>query len=66
MAAVLASVQSAEAMNFLVGPPDATGENLYIYARGTIEKGDAKRFRLPRCPAPRGKVIVAFTSPVGR
>ena len=67
MAAILASVHSAEAMKFIAGPPDATDENLYIYGQGTIEKGDAQRFRLLLAaqPLPRGKVIVAFTSTGG-
>jgi ATP-dependent protease ClpP protease subunit len=44
MAVVLASVQSAEAMDFAVDP--AYPDFLVIYATGTIERGDANRFRL--------------------
>jgi hypothetical protein len=44
VAALLASVQSAEAMDFAVDP--AYPDFLVIYATGTIERGNANRFRL--------------------
>jgi hypothetical protein len=67
MATVLASIQSAEAMNYLIDPSDKNGENLFVYARGTIEEGDADRFRLFLAAQPRwkGSVVVTFTSPGG-
>jgi hypothetical protein len=66
-AAVIASVQSAQAMTYLIDPSDKVGENLYVYARGTIEEGDADRFRLFIAGLPRwkGKTIVTFTSSGG-
>ena len=65
--AVLASVHSAEAMTYLIDPSDKNGENLYVDARGTIEEGDADRFRLFLAGLPRwkGRVIVTFTSSGG-
>jgi hypothetical protein len=65
MGTVIASVHSAEAMTYAAGPPD---ENLYLYARGTIEKGDADRFRhfLDTLPPWKGDVVVTFTSSGGQ
>jgi hypothetical protein len=69
-AAVLASVHSAEAMTFLTDPSDKNGQNggnLYVYAKGTIEIGDAQRFRLFLAALPpwKGDLILTLTSPGG-
>jgi hypothetical protein len=54
-------------MTYLTDPSDKNDENLYVYARGTIEEGDTDRFRLFLAGLPRwkGKVIVTFTSSGG-
>ena len=67
MAAVVASVQSAEAMDFSV---DRSVDNvLVIFATGAIEKGDAERFRrfLVTLPDKRlsQRSTVLFNSPGG-
>ena len=63
LAAILAPVQ-AQAMDF-TRDPRSDNEDLFIYARGTIEKDDAARFQafIAAQPPPKGKVtVVVFTS----